>query len=179
MVAPSVSPSSAAAAAIELYDVDGDAVLSEDELQKCPAMKMNLAAYDANANGRLEESEIEARVHDLTRHRIALFPLTAKVTLDRRPLAGAEVVLEPEPYLGESVKPARGTTGANGVAKLAVAADDLPESQQGIDATHVGSFKVRISHPEVDVPAEYNIETELGYETVLGSPSVDFALTTK
>lgn len=179
MVAPSVSPSAAASTAIELYDVDGDSVLSEDEVQNCPAMKMNFAVYDANANGSLDEAEIEARIHGLTRHRIALFPLTAKVTLDRRPLAGAEVVLEPEPYLGESVRPARGTTRNNGVAKLAVAADELPEAQQGIEATHVGSFKVRITHPESDVPAKYNVQTELGYETVLGSPSVDFNLTTK
>ena len=176
---PSVDPSSAAEEAIVLYDSDSDGALNEAEYSKCPAFVKHLAQYDANGDGSIDRDEIEARITDLRRRRVALTPLRAIVILDGRTLPGANVVLEPEPFLGDSVKQANGTTNAQGVAKMQIAAEDLPEGQQGIRAVHVGSFKIRVTHPDKDIPDKYNVNTELGYETLFGSPSVHIRLSTK
>jgi hypothetical protein len=41
---------------------------------------------------------------------------------------------------------------------------------------HYGTFKVRITHPSIQIPAKYNTETELGYETEVGNPYANFDL---
>ena len=42
-----------------------------------------------------------------------------------------------------------------------------------------GTFKVRVTHPTIALPARYNTATELGYETESGNPNVQFVLADK
>ena len=62
---------------------------------------------------------------------------------------------------------------------MSVPAEDLPENLRLVALVHVGTFKVRITHPTIKLPARYNTDTELGYESEVGNPFADFALKDK
>ncbi len=174
--APSVDVEDAAAGAMELYDADDDGSLSKDELIKCPGMLSKIELYDADASGTIAEPEIVTRLGALLKDRVGLTKLRCKLTYGGRELPDAQVALEPEPYLGAEVKAAQGTTNAYGSASLSIASEFLPETMASVRAVHYGTFKVRITHPTISLPAKYNTETELGYETEPGNPTVKFDL---
>jgi hypothetical protein len=174
--APTVDVASAAERAMELYDTDKDGALNEPELAKCPGLLSKRAGYDADGDGSLQQSEIEAGLGKLFKHGTGGTQLNCLVLYKGRPLAGAEVVLEPEPYLGDEVQTARGTTNGSGATQLGIPAEYLPSHLQRLKAVHYGTFKVRITHPTIAIPAKYNTETELGYETEPGNPTTTFVL---
>jgi hypothetical protein len=174
--APSVDPSAAAAQAIELYDSSGDGALDDAELKKCPGLLLKKANYDQDANGSLSQEEIEGEISELFGHGTGGTQLRCFVTYQGRPLAGANVVMEPEPYLGEAVRSATGTTDGAGTAQMAIPAEYLPSHLQRVKAVHYGTFKFRITHPTTAIPSKYNTQTELGYETEINNPLVKFDL---
>ena len=174
--APSVDPESAAARAIELYDADGDAALSKEELAKCPGILAKISLYDQNGNGSVGQDEVAGRLADLFKHGTGGTMLQASVSYNGQPLRGATIVLEPEPYLGDEIQTAKGTTGGSGSASLGIPPEYVPEHLQRIKSVHYGTFKVRITHPTISLPAKYNTDTELGYETEIGNPYARFAL---
>jgi hypothetical protein len=94
-------------------------------------------------------------------------------------LRGATIVLEPEPYLGEGIQRAEGVTDGAGSAGLGIPPEHVPKHLRRLKSVHYGTFKVRITHPTIKIPAKYNIDTQLGYETEPGNPYVRFALTSK
>jgi hypothetical protein len=138
--APNVNPAEAATKAIELYDSDGDKALSEKELIKCPGIRGHLAMYDKNGNKKVEEDEIVARLTDLYKHGTGATQIICIVKYKGKPLANAEVVLEPEPYLGGDVQAARGTTNGSGSVDLGIPAEFLPQHLAKIKAVHYGTF---------------------------------------
>lgn len=174
--APKVDAASSASAAVELYDADGDGKLSKQELAKCPGILGKLAAYDKNGDGSVDQAEIKDQLAQLLKHGTGGTQLTCLVTYKRKPLIGAEVVLEPEPYLGNDIQAARGTTNGSGSAQLTIPPEHLPSHLQRMKAVHYGTFKVRITHPSTSIPEKYNTATELGYETEIGNPTVRFDL---
>jgi hypothetical protein len=174
--APHVDSADAAANAIELYDANKDETLSAEELTKCPAMQRKLAAYDADGNGSVEQAEIEKHLAELFKHGTGATPLSCRLRFKGRPLGGAEVVFEPEPFLGSEVQAARGTTSGSGAADMGIPPEFLPSHLQKVKAVHYGVFKVRVTHPTIKLPANLNTETVLGYETEIGNPSVVFNL---
>jgi len=174
--APYVDPAAAGAEAINLYDVNKDGALDESELKKCPGLLGKLKSYDKDGNGKLEQQEIVDGVGVLFKSGVGGTQLQALVSYKGRPLAGAEVVLEPEPYLGSSIQTAKGTTNGSGATQLGIPPEFLPSHLQQMKAVHYGTFKVRITHPTTSLPAKYNTETELGYETEVGNPLVRFDL---
>jgi hypothetical protein len=174
---PEIDPEGAARAALELYDRNADERLDEQELAACPGMLRQRTAYDANQDGVIDQAEIAARLGDLLRHEVGLTQLKCRVRYRGRPLAGAAIVFEPEPYLGPQVLPARGVTDADGGAQLSIDAEALPEDLRRLRAVHYGTFKVRITHPQIALPAQYHEQTQLGYETEAGNPFVNFDLT--
>lgn len=176
---PEVDPATAAAAAIKTYDANGDGALGPDELAYCPAMFAKLAAYDVDQSGSVEQAEIAARLGELFKHNPGATQLNCAVIYHGRPLADAEVVFEPEAYLGREIQAARGVTDAAGVAAMAIPTEFLPEHLHRLKALHYGTFKVRITHPKIALPSRYNTATELGYETESGNPNVQFVLADK
>jgi hypothetical protein len=174
--APKVDAATSATAAIELYDADGNGKLDEKELIKCPGILGKLAAYDKNGDGSVDRAEIESQLAELLKHGTGGTQLSCLVTYKRKPLVGAEVVLEPEPYLGEEIQTARGRTNGSGSAPLTIPPEFLPSHLQRMKAVHYGTFKVRITHPEISIPEKYNTATELGYQTEIGNPTVRFEL---
>jgi hypothetical protein len=177
--APEVDAESAAARAMELYDANDDAALNKEELAKCPGILAQIKTYDQNANSAVEEDEIRRRLSELLKYRTGATGLNALVLYNGRPLSGATVVLEPEPYLGDQVQKAEGVTDGAGSADLGIPQEFVPEHLRRIKCVHYGTFKVRVTHPTVELPAKYNTATELGYETQPGDPYVRFALSSK
>lgn len=174
--APKIDPESAAARALEMYDRDQDGNLSKSELEACAGMKASIAAYDTDHNGAVTEEEIVKRLEYLTHFKTALTPLRARVKFNGQPLNGAQVRLIPEAYLGEHVKPATGITTGAGSASMSISKEDLPKAQQDYHGVHYGTYKIEITHPEKKIPAKYNTETVLGYETEVGNPIATFKL---
>lgn len=177
LVAPEIDPEAATDRALESYDSDTSGELSSAELAACPGVTFNVQAYDADGNGRVSRDEFLARLEYLVGLKFALSPVRARVRLNGRPLEGAQVEFVPEPYLGEHVKPAQGTTDRSGTAIMSVAPADLPKAQSELKGVHTGTYRVRITHPDKQLPAKYNSETTLGYETRIGDPRAVFELT--
>ena len=176
---PSINAKSAGRAAIELYDTDGDKALSRSELVACPGIVAAFEQYDANHDSQVQPEEITARIKNWQESRIGITPFECWIRLDGRPLGGATVKLVPEPFLGNAIEVASGTSEANGQVVLSIAADRLPAAQQRIRGVQLGLYKVEVSHPRVRLPEKYNGHTELGCEvtpkSVLKSPRFELS----
>ena len=173
---PQIDPERAATEAIRLYDTDKDGSLNAAEMAKCPGMLAEIKSYDRDGNGLVSREEIAARIKDLRSHGVGLTRLNCDVTVNGRGLKDATVEFEPEPYLGDEIQAAKGVTDADGVAQMAIPDDKLPADQQGLKAIHYGTYKVRITHPKTKLPAKYNTETTLGYESRPGDPFATYSL---
>ena len=174
---PDVDPDSAAAKAMEQYDKDGDGLLSATELEACPGLAKMVKEYDTDGDSSVSQAELAERLRKFAESGAALTPLTVDVRLNNLPLAGATVRFVPEDYFDDEIKVAVGKTSKSGTARMAVASEDLPENQRNLRAVQFGTYRVEITHPNVDIPARYNTETTLGYETIFGQPKVEFRLT--
>lgn len=173
--APKVNVSAAARQAIELYDTNHDGKLSPEELANCPGILISIDAYDANHDKFVDEQEIQNRLSHLV-NGTGGTQLGCNVYYQGKPLAGAKVVFEPEPYLGTEIQSAEGETNSYGLAVLGIPSDKVPAALKNAKIVQYGTYKVRITHPTIKIPAKYNTESTLGYETIIGQPSVSFTL---
>ena len=110
-------------------------------------------------------ADISDRLGEWVKDSTTLISGTPTVYLDGRPLEGATVTFEPEPFLGPSYHPHRGQTSSVGAAQLDA---ELQAYPGGI---YVGLYRVRISkmvNGTETVPARYNTATELGREVAGG-----------
>jgi len=162
----SIDPA-AARDALSAYDADGNGALSAEELKKCPGLLKSISRFDADGDGQVTADEIAARIGAWQRHKVALMRFGCRVTANGRPLAGATVRLVPEKFLGDGLKPASGVTQANGFASIAISPDELPADCQGLSGVFPGVYRVEITHPSRKIPANYNVQTELGQEIAL------------
>jgi hypothetical protein len=171
---PVGSPQAAAAAALAQYDTNHDGSIAGPELDKSPGLKSALPSMDADRDGKLSAAEIAARLSKYRSDEIPTFPFLCQVMLDGRPLAGAEVRVVPEPFLGDQVKPASGMTDADGGASLKIegAADH---------GVHCGLFVVQISKKDAagkeTVPAKYNTQSTLGQEVARDVRAIEDGVT--
>ncbi len=161
---------------MDLYDTNHDGELSEQELAACPGILMNLGTYDTDNNKKVSPQELEDRLRNLRTAGVGLTKLTIQVRLNGRSLSGALVNLVPETYLGPNVKPAWGKTNSRGSAIMDIRDEDLPASEKGLIGIHYGTYKIVITHPEIQLPAKYNSQTTLGYETQRGNPNYSVEL---
>src|SRR3954471_20246216 len=60
---PSINASAAGKMAIEMYDKNGDGVISGDELEHAPALKAALGNLDTNRDKAVSAEEVTARVN--------------------------------------------------------------------------------------------------------------------
>jgi hypothetical protein len=173
---PDVDASAAGAAAIVTYDKDADGYLSEEELMGLPAL--TLASADKDKDGKVSADEIAERIRLWSDGETGLMTFYCNVTLDGRVLEGAEVKLDPEPFLGDAVKPASGVMRSDG-AILKIDPELLPEDLKMMRGVQPGLYKVRITHPSAKIPARYNTETTLGQEVVPGTTGGTYKLTSR
>lgn len=169
--------------AVDLYDVNGDELLSADELKACPGIAGNIELYDKSGDGQVSADEIAARVQQWVKLGGSFLPLRCTVLLDGRPLPGANLELDPEPLLGDVLKHASGVTGIDGTVEVSVKPEEIPEQLRGLPVVQPGLYKVRITHPKHNLLAKYNTQTSLGCEvspqTANPSKAVQFVLKSK
>ncbi len=165
---------------MKLYDKNGDGVLDANELKSSPPLfdlLQNLKARASDHSDTLTAADIASRLEGWNKNPTILIPAVGMVAVHGKPLEGATVTFEPEPFLGPSYHSHQGRTNGAGLFQLD---PDLKELGNGI---YVGLYKVRISK-KVDgketLPARYNTETELGVELAPGhrnaSDSTNFRL---
>ncbi len=173
---PRIDVKSAANQAMEMYDANHDGKLSVDELAKCPGVLISLDRYDLNHDKEIDLEEFTQHLTNLLRDHAGATQLGVGVTYQGSPLADATVVMEPEPYLGSDIQPAEGVTTGFGKADVGIPPSKAPAALKSMKLIQYGTFKVRITHPKINLPAKYNSQTTLGYETIPGQPFVNFAL---
>lgn len=171
---PYINASSAGKSAMEQYDKNGDGVVSGAELDQAPALKAALKNLDTNGDGGVSADEVAARVNAWKDMKTSLASVQCRVMMDGEPLAGATVTFEPEPFLGEEIKHAIGTTNPYGVAGPSVPKDERPDPKAP-GGVYFGLYKVRISklvNNKETIPARYNTQTILGQEVSYDDPGV-------
>jgi hypothetical protein len=159
-VAPSID-SAAGQTALKQYDTNGDGGLSGAELDKTPPLKSAMARLDKNRDGKLTAEEINDRIEEWKKTRVALTSVAPTIRLDGKLLADAQVTLVPEAFLGEAVESASGTTNDRGIARPRISADE-----DGV-GVRLGFYRIQISktvNGKELVPARYNTQTEIGIE---------------
>jgi hypothetical protein len=177
-----VDPGKAANAAIEVYDANDDGKLSDDELQSIPGMLKWKQLYDIDSDGFVSESEIERRIQKWLTDKMGFTSLSARVTLDGRQLPHVHILLMPEAYLDDAVKPASGTTNDHGYASLSVAPADMPEAIKmrgaAVSGVYPGIYRISLSHPVITLPdrdaSGKPLGTEVSRDTT--STAIDIAL---
>lgn len=159
---------------LELYDTDGDELLSARELESSPGLKSASRRADTNDDGSLDKEEVIGMVDLWNQKAIGLLSLRCNVTYKRRPLQGATIRLEPEPFLDELIEVAHGVTDEFGDAFITVPKEKrpIPDAPPGVQ---IGLYRVVISKTKAGketLPAKYNQATELGQEVSFDDPGV-------
>ena len=95
---------------MKTYDANSDGGIDEDEVAASPGLKEAFANIDADGDGTLTGEEIETRVRYYKTAPTTIISGATRVTYKRRPIPGARVVFEPEPFLGADFKVCEGTT---------------------------------------------------------------------
>jgi hypothetical protein len=129
--------------AIELNDKDGDGVLSEEELKQAKSLRSGMSRLDADKDGKLTVDEVAARLQRYLDFKVGLAPVDCTLIHNGRPLAGAAVIYEPEKFMGDSVPPASGVTGAEGMTTISVASEFLPSPKYS--GAKPGFYRVRVT----------------------------------
>ena len=154
---PAWNPPEQAAKAMTLYDKNADGQIAPDELS--PGLKSALGSIDTDKNGSISEQELVDRIQAFADTKLGLIGVQGTARYAGRPLAGATITYEPEPFLAGVIKPAKATVGKDGFFSLRT------EGEQ-FDATQPGIYLVRVSKPSDSgretLPAKFNEETELG-----------------
>ncbi len=157
---PGINPN-AGRDAVQQFDADKDGKITGNELDKVPALRRALESYDTNGDGGVSADEIDARVAAWKESELGRRAVMISVTRNGAPLEGATLKAVPEKFLGEEIQPAEGTTDEWGVVMPSVVAAEDAAAGGGMQ---VGLYRVEITKPGDQVPANYNSESELGFE---------------
>jgi hypothetical protein len=171
---PSIDASAAGERAIEQYDADGDGLVSGAEMQSAPALKAALPRLDTNGDQAVSAEEVTARIEHWQATGMGLTSFGFTVTLDGRPLEGANVTLEPEPFLGDDIRTAVATTDMFGTGGPSVPKDQRPTAATP-PGIALGLYKVKISklvNGKETLPSRYNVQTTLGQEVAPDVPEI-------
>jgi hypothetical protein len=171
---PHIDADDSAERAMEMYDTDGDGLLSAAELEAVPGLKAAMETLDADKDGKASELEIAERIRFWQVSQGGVTSIRCRVTMDGKPLVGATVTFEPESFLGEAIQTAVGVTNFTGAAGPSIPKENRPiaDMPPGIQ---LGTYRVRISklvEGEETVPAKYNAETTLGQQVSTDDPAI-------
>jgi hypothetical protein len=170
---PDVDPADLSEAILTHNDKDGDGNLSSSELANVPAVLERLADYDADRDGEVSLDELHAHMATIFDGKTGLMTAACRVTHNGKPLKGAVVHFVPLTYVENALPVASGVTLTNGMTLLSIRPEDLPaNSPERPGLVRPGLYFVEVTHPEVDIPEQYNLKTTLGREV---SPKVALA----
>lgn len=166
--APLMNAAAAALQAMSMYDHNNDGVLGQEELKLSPALSTTAGTIDQDENGKLSQDEIQRHLSNLFNTNTILVDAMTEISLNNRPLAGATITLEPEPFLGNAFSTVTAVTDRAGMAGFT-----------GHDPTHpgvyLGLYTVRVSKIENGrelIPEKYNRASELGLEVTAGQSNL-------
>ena len=157
--APSIDAAAAGKAAMEQYDTNKDGKVAGDELQAAPSLQAAIKNLDKDCDSAVSADEVTARIQAWQESKTGLMPVMCSITFLGKPLAGATVVFEPEAFLGENVKACEGTTNQQGRVSM-----KIPNTERKLPGGAPGLYKVKVTSPNVQLPAKYNTQTVLGAE---------------
>jgi hypothetical protein len=170
---PKVNATSAAAAAIEKFDRNGDGKLTKDEWQASPELAAAATQYDKNADGQLTADEIAAGISAWQQAGVGVRSVPFDVRFNDKPLVGATVRLVPASFLGDGVKAAFAQTNSGGSGQFNMKPEDRPPNAPNMPLMQPGLYLVEITHPTIKIPAKYNTATTLGIEITSSNPGLE------
>ena len=174
--APTLDLSLATTKVIEHYDTNNDNVLDQEELEVCPAFSKSKTPFDSDGDGKVSPVELHSRLEQLVSTGTILVDAIAEVTFDNKPLVGATVTLDPEPFMGPNYAPVTSITDDAGLVTFTGHDPKLP-------GVYLGFYRVRISkvsNGEEQIPERYNLASTLGLELAAGrSPLAQFTLSSR
>lgn len=159
--------SNAGADALLQYDTNNDGSISGDELNHASEFKASFAQIDLDNDKRLTAQEINARVEEWRKSKVAEMPVRCKVTLNGYPLKDAEVKFIPVDFLGTALSPAEGITTENGMAVISMPKEKLSDSRYS--GVACGWYKISVTNSIKKIPSLYNIDTKLGCEVAMNA----------
>jgi hypothetical protein len=130
------SPEATADAAIKAYDTDRDGELSLVELKAAPALLAAMDRIDTDHNGKVSRGELLARLESQAKGS-DLIAMSVTVLSQKRPLAGAQMTLTPEPFQGTGLQSYEGVTTASGSCQLQGQHVKLPGLPPGYYDAHI------------------------------------------
>jgi hypothetical protein len=156
-----IDPQAATAEAMRTCDTNSDGQLEAKELAAVPSLKSTLKHVDTDSDGRISTAELQTRLAQLFADPVAFTNVQCTVTRGGRPLSAAEVRLIPEPFLGEALHEATGTTDEFGATQLAVAPENMPADMKDLQLMQVGLYRVEVKHPSVTAPPKEPLGAEI------------------
>jgi hypothetical protein len=164
---PALSPEKSAEQAMQEYDSDGNGSISVEEAAASPGLTAAFEKIDKSADGELSAQEIVDRINYYKNATSWVINGQIRIIHKRRPLVGATVTFEPEPFLGPSFKVCSGVTDDRGEAFI--------KGDDALPGIYLGFYRVKVNK-EVNgkeiLPAKYNEETELGFEANNDVPEI-------
>jgi hypothetical protein len=155
---PSIDAAAAGQEAITMFDTNKDGKISGAELDKVPSLKKSLP--DKVGPGITAE-DITTRIQRWQETKIGkIDAVNCRVLKNGKPLAGAEVKLVPEKFLGTNMPVCTGTTQSDGNAPISApmqGSDDIAGVPPGV-------YRVEITKSGENIPAKYNTQTIFGEE---------------
>lgn len=160
VTAPKIDAATSAELALEEYDADSNGKISKSEAKKSALDPKK--GWDSDGDGSISAEEIQSRLERYEALKAGIQTINCTVKYRGDYLPNADVLFDPETFLGNSASPAEGTTDGYGQAEItspAIAAEDPT-----LRGMRCGLYKVRITHPKLDIPKKYNDDTTLFFE---------------
>jgi hypothetical protein len=120
VVAPRIDPAAVTEAVFQAADEDRDGALRGGEQKIVPAIAAAAERLDGDGDGAVSRDELSRWLTAVRDARVAINRFEMSLTHRGRPLAGADVRLVPEPFMGSEIQVAEGTTDAQGVVVVAI-----------------------------------------------------------
>ena len=161
---PDFDPQWSATKALEQCDKNSDGQIDPSEAAAAPGLLLAFDQWDTDGNKQISSEEFAERIAKYKAASGSVASAAFQVTYQKKPLEGANVLLEPEAFMGEGFATASGTTDRYGYVTL-----NRPDMEQGgYPGVYLGLYRVKITK-EVDgkelLPAKYNEQTELGFDS--------------
>lgn len=154
----------AAEEAIKEYDSNNDSSLSPEEVKKCPSLRIAFKNIDENSDNLISKEELLLRFTGWIESPKKVASVPMEFSLNGQSLAGAEITLTPETFLGDSIPTAKGITSDSGQVVVGIPTEDLPSDLKNYKGMRQGLYRIKITHPRIKIPAKYNTKTTLGIE---------------
>lgn len=138
VIPPTLDADAVATAVMATVDGNRDGLLTQNEMQKVPALGAARLELDTDKNGGLSKAEVRHWLAFVRDSGVALSQLSGVVVHLHKPLANAAVRLVPERVMGPGMATATAVTDAEGRFAATIPGSRYP-------GVHCGFYRVEIS----------------------------------